>query len=147
MQSTISTPSAGTWHNLKVQYLALACGLAFAAAAAVGVGAFGGGAASRIDTTHDVTIGSTVRPAAITPPPLTFFVLDSQERANQLARLANEDALAISQQHGATESLLAAQYLVVDSPEQQALLTVMVNELMAIEQETGRPSPAVIDLR
>jgi hypothetical protein len=139
MQSAIST-SAGTWHNLKAQYLALAGGLALAVAVAIGAGTLDGGAATRTGAKSD--IGGVARPAGIVVPAPTFFVLDSHERANQFAQWVHEDALVISPDH-----LSAAQFLVVDSPEQQKLLTVMVSELMAIEQETGRPSPAVIDLR
>jgi hypothetical protein len=147
MQTAIRKSRVGLWHSLKVEYLVLACGLMVAASAAFTAGALQGE-----EPTLDLMRSGTSLSLAAEPPglmthDLTIYVLDSQEAADKRASLLHEDVWAMSQAHTETGALPSSQFMVVNSAEEQALLTVMVGELMAIEQETGVSTPSVVDLR
>jgi hypothetical protein len=80
---------------------------------------------------------------------MTFYIVGSDSRADELAQLVREDHLALTQTRSSEigSPVFEARILVIDSPEKEAQLGEMVRELMAIERDTGFTIATVIDLR
>jgi len=138
VQPTIREAPTGVWHSLTTQYCLLAFGVAFAVSAAISGGNLigHGSDGAQIDVTRPLSPASSV-PNAGESPLTTYYVVGTQERANELA---TEIQIAADATH-------PVRVMVVDSPEKQAQLGVMVAELMAIQIQNGTLAAAVIDLR
>src|SRR3990170_4943007 len=98
MNLTIGTAFPNTWKRIRMQYVSLACGLALAVGAVVGLSAWQGGSAGS-------SVSPTTDPARVasSQPAVTFYIVGSAEEARafyvaQQARLqpaASQQPLAV----------------------------------------------------
>ena len=99
MNLTIGTTFPNTWKRIRMQYVSLACGLALAVGAVIGLSAWQGGGSA------GPSVGSGTEPITVasSQPAVTFYIVGSAEEAQafyvaQQARLqpaASQQPLAV----------------------------------------------------
>jgi hypothetical protein len=123
MNLTIGSTRVGTRKHIKAQYVAAACGVALAASALVAASPWQQAATRPASPGSTAPTVNVAQPAA--PRQFVYFLVSSQAEAAQLESTLSSERAA----YGAPADT-SVDVLVVDSPQQEALIGESGRELM-----------------
>ena len=145
MSVTVHTKYQGIGKHFKTRFGAALCGIAIAVAA-LGAILFTSQKGTSVGTGPVVIANSATPAVSAAPFPVTYYLVGTQEEADRLQMLVSQ------QQY---ETIMAGLelspgltiYLPIDTPEREAMLALMMQDLNATALETGIMMTHVIDLR
>jgi len=140
--ANVSNTQSATFKGIKARYIAAVCGLALAAAAIAGIATYSSQDAAKTSSLPGSLTAATAGASADVPSSV-YYLVGSQEQTLGM-KLGINDAVMSASNLGFTP----ANYVIVaDSPESQALVTLMVQDLNGVALQTGLVTANVIDLR
>jgi len=145
MSVTVTTNHLGIGKHFKTRTVAAICGIAIAVAAA-GAIVVTSQKDTSVGTGQAVNADAGTRVINAAPVPVTYFLVATQEEADRFQMQVSQDQYETIMS-GLELAPGLTIYLAIDTPEREAMLGLMMQDLNATALETGMMTTQVIDLR